>query len=214
MLSKAFQRNFINENAVVSRIFFPFTFLARSSEFAVFVTKSWVSRDAHKRKTPFHHATNKHFFVDPVTSWVSTFKLTNSVSETLNSALTNPYKFEENQIWLSLETFNKNMKFSTAVVVSLVATLSAIAPITNAQNTMVKMCLFYPNPSGHARSDPIINQNCASGHVHTVSLFAFRQVYYICFFQSYVSSFCTVLRSSKLSSKYKLSRSYWHACSI
>lgn len=32
---------------------------------------------------------------------------------------------------------------------------------------MVKMCLFYPNESGHARSDPIINQNCASGHVHT-----------------------------------------------
>jgi hypothetical protein len=36
-------------------------------------------------------------------------------------------------------------------------------------NSMVKMCLFYPNPSGHARSDPIINQQCASGHVHTVS---------------------------------------------
>ena len=42
-------------------------------------------------------------------------------------------------------------------------------PVVTAQNTMVKMCLFYKNPSGHARSDPIINQQCASAHVHTVS---------------------------------------------
>ena len=34
---------------------------------------------------------------------------------------------------------------------------------------MVKMCLFYGSPSGHARTDPIIDQQCASGHVHTVS---------------------------------------------
>ena len=27
---------------------------------------------------------------------------------------------------------------------------------------MVKICLFYASPSGHARSDPIINQQCAS----------------------------------------------------
>ena len=33
---------------------------------------------------------------------------------------------------------------------------------------MVKMCLFYGSPSGHARTDPIIDQQCASGHVHTV----------------------------------------------
>ena len=33
---------------------------------------------------------------------------------------------------------------------------------------MVKMCLFYPGPSGHARSDPILNQQCASDHVHSV----------------------------------------------
>jgi len=32
---------------------------------------------------------------------------------------------------------------------------------------MVKMCLFYPNVSGHARSDPILNQSCPSDHVHT-----------------------------------------------
>ena len=34
---------------------------------------------------------------------------------------------------------------------------------------LVKMCLFYGGPSGHARSDPILNQTCASDHVHTVS---------------------------------------------
>ena len=61
------------------------------------------------------------------------------------------------------------MKFSTIAVVTIALVAAVAAPITNAQNTMVKMCLFYPNPSGHARSDPIINQNCASGHVHTVS---------------------------------------------
>mmetsp|Transcript_13683 Transcript_13683/g.19919 ORF Transcript_13683/g.19919 Transcript_13683/m.19919 type:complete len:512 (-) Transcript_13683:65-1600(-) len=32
---------------------------------------------------------------------------------------------------------------------------------------MTKMCLFYPNPSGHARSDPILNQVCPADHVHT-----------------------------------------------
>ena len=37
------------------------------------------------------------------------------------------------------------------------------------EGQMVKMCLFYGSASGHARSDPIINQECASDHVHTVS---------------------------------------------
>ena len=37
-----------------------------------------------------------------------------------------------------------------------------------AEAQMVKMCLFYMDPSGHARSDPIINQTCPSDHVHTV----------------------------------------------
>lgn len=32
---------------------------------------------------------------------------------------------------------------------------------------MVKMCLFYDSPSGHARTDPILSQTCASDHVHT-----------------------------------------------
>lgn len=39
----------------------------------------------------------------------------------------------------------------------------------NRTGKMVKMCLFYPNPSGHARTDPIISQTCPSDHVHTVS---------------------------------------------
>ncbi len=37
------------------------------------------------------------------------------------------------------------------------------------EEQMTKMCLFYPNASGHARSDPILNQICPSDHVHTVS---------------------------------------------
>merc|ERR1719356_2259307 len=32
---------------------------------------------------------------------------------------------------------------------------------------MVKICLFYASPSGHARTDPIINQQCPSDHMHT-----------------------------------------------
>ena len=56
------------------------------------------------------------------------------------------------------------MKFSIAAA----AVASAfMAKETLGQNTMVKMCLFYPNASGHARSDPIINQQCSSGHVHS-----------------------------------------------
>jgi hypothetical protein len=53
------------------------------------------------------------------------------------------------------------------------ASMAAIMVVGNAfvaeaqRGQMVKMCLFYENPSGHARSDPIINQQCASDHVHT-----------------------------------------------
>ena len=57
---------------------------------------------------------------------------------------------------------NKNMKFSIATAV--IATMM-MANESMAQNTMVKMCLHYDNESGHARSDPIINQQCSSGHV-------------------------------------------------
>ena len=56
------------------------------------------------------------------------------------------------------------MKFSISTAV--IATMM-MANESMAQNTMVKMCLHYDNESGHARSDPIINQQCSSGHVHT-----------------------------------------------
>lgn len=36
---------------------------------------------------------------------------------------------------------------------------------------LVKMCLFYPNESGHARTDPILNPTSPSDHVHTVCCF-------------------------------------------
>jgi len=37
----------------------------------------------------------------------------------------------------------------------------------NFTGNIVKMCLFYNAPSGHARTDPILSQTCASDHVHT-----------------------------------------------
>ena len=43
----------------------------------------------------------------------------------------------------------------------------ALPHIAISQQSMVKMCLFYDRPSGHARSDPIISQSCSSSHVHT-----------------------------------------------
>ena len=65
------------------------------------------------------------------------------------------------------------MKFPSAVITALgsglvaMSLLGGTAVLTNAD--MVKMCLFYGNESGHARTDPIISQDCASDHVHTVS---------------------------------------------
>jgi len=59
------------------------------------------------------------------------------------------------------------MKFSKIALFTMAAGSAFVAEIVQAQGQMVKMCLFYGNPSGHARSDPIINQQCASGHVHT-----------------------------------------------
>lgn len=59
------------------------------------------------------------------------------------------------------------MKFTPTALVSAAIAAAALTPFTSAQQNMVKMCLFYDRPSGHARSDPIINQECASSHVHT-----------------------------------------------
>jgi len=57
------------------------------------------------------------------------------------------------------------MKFSPSAV--LAAAFLSAPFLVDAQGQMVKMCLFYDDPSGHARSDPIIDQQCASGHVHS-----------------------------------------------
>jgi len=59
------------------------------------------------------------------------------------------------------------MKFSKIALFTMAAGSAFVAEIVQAQGQMVKMCLFYNSPSGHARSDPIINQQCSSGHVHT-----------------------------------------------
>jgi len=59
---------------------------------------------------------------------------------------------------------------SAYAITSAIVLISMLIPEAKAQgigNEMVKMCLFYDSPSGHVRSDPIINQACASGHVHT-----------------------------------------------
>lgn len=45
--------------------------------------------------------------------------------------------------------------------------LLVLLPNDVVDGQMVKMCLFYNDPSGHARSDPIINQECVSDHIHT-----------------------------------------------
>ena len=61
------------------------------------------------------------------------------------------------------------MRFSTASAALTMGFFADLHPTmkAEAQPNMVKMCLFYDDPSGHARSDPIINQGCASDHVHT-----------------------------------------------
>mmetsp|Transcript_42662 Transcript_42662/g.83878 ORF Transcript_42662/g.83878 Transcript_42662/m.83878 type:complete len:426 (-) Transcript_42662:100-1377(-) len=48
-----------------------------------------------------------------------------------------------------------------------IALIGGALPFANAGDQTVKMCLFYDRPSGHARSDPIISQECAADHVHT-----------------------------------------------
>ncbi len=65
------------------------------------------------------------------------------------------------------------MNFSNHALAILAALGTLGSPLQNVsaqeEQQMVKMCLFYPNASGHARSDPILNQVCPSDHVHTVS---------------------------------------------
>jgi hypothetical protein len=59
---------------------------------------------------------------------------------------------------------------STTMMVAITTTLIGIIKAENFTGNMVKMCLFYPSPSGHVRTDPILSQTCPSDHVHTVSL--------------------------------------------
>ena len=59
------------------------------------------------------------------------------------------------------------MKFNFSVYLLIMALTKAEEDSGN----IVKMCLFYPNPSGHARTDPILSQSCPSDHVHTVRHF-------------------------------------------
>lgn len=93
----------------------------------------------------------------------------------------------------------------------------------NGEN-MIKMCLFYPSPSGHGRSDPILNQECASDHVHTarvVQYFSCGAVSVACLVrisnvlnQPDYRSPSTVLRSAEFSSEYKRRQSCRHVASI
>ena len=65
----------------------------------------------------------------------------------------------------------KTCRVSTLILFLVMLSYNSVL-VANAQEftgNMVKMCLFYPAPSGHARSDPIISQTCPSDHVHTVS---------------------------------------------
>lgn len=58
---------------------------------------------------------------------------------------------------LQFSDTNMKIQVSPAALVALVA--GSIPPHAAAQaDRMVKMCLFYSAPSGHARSDPIISQ--------------------------------------------------------
>jgi len=67
---------------------------------------------------------------------------------------------------LQFSDTNMKIQVSPAALVALVA--GSIPPHAAAQaDRMVKMCLFYSAPSGHARSDPIISQDCTSSHMHT-----------------------------------------------
>jgi hypothetical protein len=60
------------------------------------------------------------------------------------------------------------MKFSYAVFSSAIAASCLVATLlaNTANADLVKMCLFY-KPAGHVRTDPILNKDCVSDHVHT-----------------------------------------------
>lgn len=65
----------------------------------------------------------------------------------------------------------KVTNFTAAVNLGLISAFwfapASVAQIEEGTGNMVKMCLFYGSPSGHARTDPIITQSDLSDHVHT-----------------------------------------------
>ena len=58
------------------------------------------------------------------------------------------------------------MKFSIAATSIALTSIFSSVVLDTANADMVKMCLFY-KAAGHARTDPIISQDCVSDHVHT-----------------------------------------------
>eukprot|EP00537_Pseudo-nitzschia_pungens_P010281 CAMPEP_0172389320 /NCGR_PEP_ID=MMETSP1061-20121228/6230_1 /TAXON_ID=37318 /ORGANISM="Pseudo-nitzschia pungens, Strain cf. pungens" /LENGTH=502 /DNA_ID=CAMNT_0013119439 /DNA_START=241 /DNA_END=1749 /DNA_ORIENTATION=+ len=56
---------------------------------------------------------------------------------------------------------------SNIALATTIAMMAIPASAQEEESNMVKMCLMFETPSGHARSDPILNQECAADHVHT-----------------------------------------------
>lgn len=65
----------------------------------------------------------------------------------------------------------KVTNFTTVLKFGLISAFwlapASVAQIEEGTGNMVKMCLFYGSPSGHARTDPIITDTDLSDHVHT-----------------------------------------------
>ncbi|GFH53475.1 hypothetical protein CTEN210_09951 [Chaetoceros tenuissimus] len=65
----------------------------------------------------------------------------------------------------------KVTNFTAALNLGLISAFwfapASVAQIEEGTGNMVKMCLFYGSPSGHARTDPIITETDLSDHVHT-----------------------------------------------
>lgn len=101
---------------------------------------------------------------------------TKDASVVLLDAMNNSWCCAENDLIIPSQTktnhLHRTQKTSDYISWSLLHHPSSpyfllMAGASGQGNEMVKMCLFYANESGHARSDPIIDQQCASGHVHT-----------------------------------------------
>ena len=77
------------------------------------------------------------------------------------------------------------MGHKSAIVIAVFLFSTQHASSQPENGNMVKMCLFYQSASGHARSDPIINQECASDHIHTVCFACYVELsFLLCVFTS------------------------------